>query len=95
MSLSSLYQLQLELETRPSLYPFLAVRNYIYIFIGIVAFVYILIYFLNEKYLACNPDELVQFKFLNKFRKENGDPTPEAKSANEAKSKKKEEKGNE
>ena len=95
MSLSSLYQLQFELETRPSLYPFLAVRNYIYIFIGIVTFVYILIYFLNEKYLACNPDEIVQFKFLNKFRKENGEPTPEAKPAKEANSKKKEEKGNE
>ena len=59
MSINDLYELKLHLETRPSLYPVLAVRNYIYVFIGIVAFMYVLIYMLNEKRLATPEDEMI------------------------------------
>ena len=68
MSINDLYELKLHLETRPSLYPVLAVRNYIYIFIGIVAFMYVLIYMLNEKRLATPEDEMITC-CLNKLRK--------------------------
>ena len=68
MSLSSLYELQLHIQTRPSLYPVLAVRNYIYIFIGIIAFMYVLIYLLNEKRLATPEDEMITC-CLKKLRK--------------------------
>ncbi len=68
MSINDLYELKLHLETRPSLYPVLAVRNYIYIFIGIVAFMYVLIYMLNEKRLATPEDEMITC-CLKKLRK--------------------------
>ena len=70
MAINDLYELQLHLETRPSLYPVLAVRNYIYIFIGIVAFMYVLIYVLNEKRLATPEDEMIKC-CLKKLRKSN------------------------
>lgn len=81
MSLSSLYELQLHIQTRPSLYPVLAVRNYIYIFVGIVAFMYVLIYLLNEKRLATPEDEMITC-CLKKLRKSD-EKIENAKGGNE------------
>ncbi|NLZ25233.1 MAG: hypothetical protein GX891_02080 [Clostridiales bacterium] len=72
-SLPELYKIQAELDTKAKLYPIFVAREYIYIFVGFVVFSTILVYLCNEKIAKLEPGDKVEFKFMNKFKKQGSD----------------------